>query len=75
MGRLNDMWKTYTVCSVVWKSIRQSPEARNYWYIRDKGVLENHPRLAKDMYHQGKTIVGCAAGTSEPFTVAVGLHQ
>ena len=51
-----------------------SPEGR-YWCMRDKGVPEKYIRLAKDMYHQCKTVVRCAAGTSEPFVVEVGLHQ
>ena len=32
-------------------------------------------RLVKDMYHQWETVVRCAAGTSEPSAVEVGLHQ
>ena len=35
----------------------------------------NYIRLVKDMYHQCKTVVRCAAGTSEPFAMEVGLHQ
>ena len=38
-------------------------------------MLEKYIRLVKDMYHQCETVVGCAAGTSEPFAVEVGLHQ
>ena len=36
---------------------------------------EKYFRLVKDMYHQCETVVRCAAGTSEPFAVEVGLHQ
>ena len=46
-----------------------------YWCMRDKGVPERYIRLVKDMYHQCETAVRCAAGTSEPFAVEVGLHQ
>ena len=46
-----------------------------YWCMRDKGVPEKYIRLVKDMYHQCETVVRCAAGTSEPFAVEVGLHQ
>ena len=36
---------------------------------------EKYIRLVKDMYHQCDTVVRCAAGTSEPLAVEVGLHQ
>ena len=36
---------------------------------------EKYIRLVKDMNHQCETVVKCAAGTSEPFAVEVGLHQ
>ena len=32
-------------------------------------------RAVKNMYHQCESVVRCAAGTSEPFAVEVGLHQ
>ena len=43
--------------------------------MRDKGAPENYIRLVKNMYHQCETVVRCAAGTSEPFAVEVGIHQ
>ena len=43
--------------------------------MRDKGAPEKYIRLVKDMYHQCETVVRCAAGTSEPFAVEVGIHQ
>ena len=43
--------------------------------MRHKAVPEKYTRLVKDMYHQCETVVRCAAGTSEPFAVEVGLHQ
>ena len=51
------------------------PREELYWCMRDKGVPEKYIRLVKDMYHQCETAVRCAAGTSEPFAVEVGLHQ
>ena len=36
---------------------------------------EKYIRLVKDLYQQCETVVRCAAGTSEPFAVEVGLHQ
>ena len=41
----------------------------------DKKVAEKYIRLVKDMYHQCKTLVRCAVGTSRPFAVEVDLHQ
>ena len=46
-----------------------------YWCMRDNGVSEKYIRLVKEMYHQCETVVRCAAGTSEPFAVEVGLLQ
>ena len=43
--------------------------------MRDKAVPDEYIRLVKDMYNQCETVVRCAAGTSEPFAVEVGLHQ
>ena len=40
-----------------------------------QGVPEKYIRLVKDIHHQCETVVRCAAGTSEPFAVEVGLHQ
>ena len=45
-----------------------------YWCMRDEGMPEKYIRLVKEMYHQCETVVRCAAGTSEPFVVEVGLH-
>ena len=36
---------------------------------------EKYTSLVKDMYNQCESVVRCAAGTSEPFAVEVGLHQ
>ena len=36
---------------------------------------EKYIILVKGMYHQCQTVVTCAAGTSEPVAVEVGLHQ
>ena len=38
-------------------------------------MSEKYIRLAKDMYHHCETAMRCAAGTSEPFAVEVGLRQ
>ena len=57
------------------KAYDRVPREELYWCMRDKGVPEKYTRLVKDMYHQCETVVRCAAGTSEPFAVEVGLHQ
>ena len=51
------------------------PREELCWCMRDKGVPEKYIILVKDMYHQCETVVRCAAGTSEPFAVEVGVHQ
>ena len=45
-----------------------------YWCQRDRAVPEKYIRLVNDMYHHFKSVVRCAAGTSESFAVEVGLH-
>ena len=57
------------------KAYDRVPREELYWCMRDKGVPGKYIRLVKDMYHQCETVVRCAAGTSEPFAVEVGLHQ
>ena len=57
------------------KAYDRVPRKELYWRMRDKEVPEKYIRLVKDMYHQCETVVRCAAGTSEPFAVEVGLHQ
>ena len=57
------------------KAYDRVPREELYWCMRDKGVPEKYIRLVKYMYHQCETVVKCAAGTSEPFAVEVGLHQ
>ena len=57
------------------KAYDRVPREELYWCMRDKRVPEKYIRLVKDMYHQCETVVRCAAGTSEPFAMEVGLHQ
>ena len=68
--------KIYTDCVFIdLESAQQSPEGRTVLVHVRRGVPEKYIRLVKDMYHQCETVVRCAAGTSEPFAVEVGLHQ
>ena len=57
------------------KKLRQSSYGRTVLVHARQGVLEQCIRLVKNMYHQCESVVRCAAGTSEPFAVEVGLHQ
>ena len=57
------------------KAYDRVPRQDLYWDMRDKGVPDKYTSLVKVMYHQCETVVRCAAGTSEPFAVEVGLQQ
>ena len=57
------------------KAYDRVPMEELYWCMRDNGVPEKYIRLVKDRYHQCETVVRCAAGTSEPVAVEVGIHQ
>ena len=57
------------------KKLRQSSCGRTVLEHARQGVSEQCIRLVKNMCHQCETVVRCAAGTSEPFAVEVGLHQ
>ena len=57
------------------KAYDRVPREELYWCMRDKGVPEKYIRRVNGMYHQCETVVRCAAGTSEPYAVEVGLYQ
>ena len=57
------------------KKLHQSSCGRTVSVHARRGVSEQCIRLVKSMYHQCESVVRCAAGTSEPFAVEVGLHQ
>ena len=62
--------------SLIWKKAYDTvPRVEQYWCTREKGVPVKYIRLVKDIYHKCETVVRCAAGTSEPLAVEVGLHQ
>ena len=48
-----------------------------FWGMRDKGYQSSVSDWLKTCraYHQCESVSRCAAGTSEPFAVEVGLHQ
>ncbi|KAK3516862.1 hypothetical protein QTP70_027082, partial [Hemibagrus guttatus] len=46
------------------------------WYCMSKsGVAEKYVRVVQNMYERSRTVVRCAVGQTEEFTVEVGLHQ
>ena len=51
------------------KAYDRVPREELYLCMRDKGVPEKYITLVKDMCHQCETVVRCAAGTNEPFSV------
>ena len=57
------------------KAYDRVPREELYWCMRNKEVPEKYIRLVKAMYHQFESVVRCAAGTSEPFAVEVGIHE
>ena len=55
------------------KSIR--PNGRTVLVYEKQGIPEKYIRLVKNMYYQCETVVSWAAGTREPYSVEVCLHQ
>jgi len=43
--------------------------------LRAQGIPETYVRIVMDMYRDVKTKVRCTSGTSEEFTIKVGVHQ
>ena len=65
----------HCVYALIWEKLRQSSCGRTVSVHARRGVSEHCIRLGKNMYHQCESVVRCAARTSEPFAVGVGLHQ
>ena len=57
------------------KAYDRVPRSEVWRSMRLKGVTEKYVRIVKDMYRDAKTRVRSAVGTTDPFTVKVGLHQ
>ncbi|XP_063603267.1 uncharacterized protein LOC134779196 [Penaeus indicus] len=57
------------------KAYDRVPRQEIWNSLRLKGVGEKHIRLIQDMYKGCQTQVRCAAGETEVFEFAVGLHQ
>ena len=57
------------------KAYDRVPRSEVWRSMRLKGIKEKYVRIVKDMYKNAKTRVRSAVGTTEPFSVKVGLHQ
>ena len=57
------------------KAYDRVPRDEVWHSLAEKGVSQKYITLIKNMYHGSETVVRTAAGTTEPFTVEVGIHQ
>ena len=57
------------------KAYDRVPREEVWYCLRSAGVPETYIEVIQDMYDNSKTIVRCAVGTTEAFSVKVGLHQ
>ena len=57
------------------KAYDRVPREELWYCMRKSRIVEKYVRLVQDMYEGSKTVVRCAAGTTESFKVKVGLHQ
>ncbi|KAA5571927.1 reverse transcriptase family protein, partial [Acinetobacter baumannii] len=57
------------------KAYDRVPRAVLWWALNEKGIPGKYVRLICAMYSRARTYVRTAAGNSDEFNVAVGLHQ
>ncbi|XP_060718066.1 uncharacterized protein LOC132840435 [Tachysurus vachellii] len=57
------------------KAYDRVPREELWYCMRKSGVAEKYVRVVQDMYERSRTVVRCAVGQTEEFTVEVGLHQ
>ena len=57
------------------KAYDRVPRQEVWRYMREKGVPEKYAQLVQDMYQDIKTCVRSSIGSTDDFTVKVGLHQ
>ncbi|KAA5552181.1 reverse transcriptase family protein, partial [Pseudomonas aeruginosa] len=57
------------------KAYDRVPREVLWWSMKVKGVPGKYQRLVRAMYGRARTYVRSAAGDSDEFSVAVGLHQ
>ncbi|KAA5586867.1 hypothetical protein F3G61_31820, partial [Pseudomonas aeruginosa] len=56
------------------KAYDRVPRAVLWWALNEKGIPGKYVRLICAMYSRARTYVRTAAGNSDEFNVAVGLH-
>ncbi|KAK3541071.1 hypothetical protein QTP86_012320 [Hemibagrus guttatus] len=57
------------------KAYDRVPREELWYCMRKSGVAEKNVRVVQDMYERSRTVVRCAVGQTEEFSVEVGLHQ
>ncbi|KAK3544114.1 hypothetical protein QTP86_001824 [Hemibagrus guttatus] len=57
------------------KAYDRVPREELWYCMRKSGVTEKYVRVVQDMYERSRTVVRCAVGQTEEFSVEVGLHQ
>ncbi|KAK3505658.1 hypothetical protein QTP70_020899, partial [Hemibagrus guttatus] len=57
------------------KAYDRVPREELWYCMRKSGVAEKYVRVVQDMYERSRTVVRCAVGQTEEFSVEVGLHQ
>ncbi|KAK3514247.1 hypothetical protein QTP70_011840 [Hemibagrus guttatus] len=57
------------------KAYDRVPREELWYCMRKSGVAEKYVRVVQDMYERSRTVLRCAVGQTEEFTVEVGLHQ
>ena len=57
------------------KAFDRVPREELWYYIKKSGMMEKYVRLVQDMYEGSKTLVKCAAETTESFKVKIAVHQ
>ncbi|KAK3505678.1 hypothetical protein QTP70_004488, partial [Hemibagrus guttatus] len=62
-------------CVDLEKAYDRVPREQLWYCMRKSGVAEKYVRVVQDMYERSRTVVRCAVGQTEEFSVEVGLHQ
>lgn len=57
------------------KAFDRVPRDLIFTAMRAYKIPEAYVKVVKDMYTDVKTMIRCAAGTSQPFDIKVGVHQ
>ncbi|KAK3552176.1 hypothetical protein QTP86_005104 [Hemibagrus guttatus] len=57
------------------KAYDRVPREELWYCMRKSGVAEKYVRVVQDIYERSRTVVRCAVGQTEEFSMKVGLHQ